>query len=60
MPAILAAQDLDTWLRGPADAARIALKQYPADTMMAHPVSTRVNTPKNNDPALLQMLTTPA
>ena len=53
MPAILAAGALDTWLAGTADNARAALLQYPADTMVAHPVSTRVNTPKNNDAALM-------
>jgi putative SOS response-associated peptidase YedK len=56
MPAILAAQDLQAWLCGSADAARAALKQYPADTMVAHPVSARVNTPRNDDAALLQAL----
>jgi putative SOS response-associated peptidase YedK len=56
MPAILAAPDLDAWLRGSADTARATLKQYPADTMAAYPVSLRVNAPKNNDAALLQAL----
>lgn len=54
MPAILAAEDIDHWLTGTAEEAAAALKQYPADAMVAHLVSTRVNTPKNNDAGLLQ------
>jgi len=53
MPAILAADRIDAWLGGSTDDARAALAQYPADTMVAHPVSTRVNTPRNNDAELL-------
>jgi putative SOS response-associated peptidase YedK len=36
------------------DEARAALRQYPADLMTAYPVSTRVNTPKNNDEKLIE------
>ena len=36
-----------------ADDVRSALAQYPADTMVAHPVSTRVNSPRNNDATLV-------
>lgn len=54
MPAILAADALDAWLQGSMDDAKAVLRQYPADTMLAHPVSTRVNTPKNNDAALME------
>ncbi|MGH8142555.1 MAG: SOS response-associated peptidase [Steroidobacteraceae bacterium] len=56
MPAILAAQDIDRWLSGSIDDARAALKQYPADAMVAHPVSTQVNAPKNNHPGLMEAL----
>lgn len=57
MPAILAADQVDAWLSGSTDDARAALLQYPADAMVAHPVSTRVNVPKNNDAALLEQVT---
>jgi len=33
--------------------ARRALEQYPADLMVAYPVGTRVNSPKNNDASLV-------
>lgn len=49
MPVILDRKDYDAWLVGTVDEARAVLKQYPADEMEAWPVSTRVNTPKNND-----------
>jgi len=53
MPAILRAEDHDAWLGGTNDQARAALLPYPADLMVAYAVSTRVNTPKNNDGSLL-------
>ena len=54
MPAILRKEDCDAWLGGTMDEARTALRQYPADLMTAYPVSTRVNTPKNNDKKLIE------
>ncbi len=54
MPVILARNDYDAWLAGSNDEARAVLKQYPADSMVAWPISTRVNAPKNNDAALIQ------
>jgi putative SOS response-associated peptidase YedK len=54
MPAILQTSDIDAWLSGSADAARAALKPYPADAMVAWPVSRRVNTPKNNHASLIE------
>jgi hypothetical protein len=54
MPAILRKEDCDAWLGGTMDEARAALRQYPADLMTAYPVSTRVNTPKNNDEKLIE------
>jgi putative SOS response-associated peptidase YedK len=53
MPAILPAEDLDRWLSGSPDEAKATLKPYPAETMLAFPVSTRVNSPKNNDAQLM-------
>lgn len=56
MPAILARKDVEPWLIGRRAVAQMVLRQYPADTMVAHPVSSRVNTPKNNDANLLQTM----
>jgi putative SOS response-associated peptidase YedK len=56
MPVILDRKDYEAWLSGTVDAARAVLKQYPADSMVAWPVSTRVNTPKNNDAALIEAI----
>ena len=53
MIAILAKEDRDTWLEGSTEEAFAVLKQYPDTHMVARPVSTRVNSPKNNDPALI-------
>jgi putative SOS response-associated peptidase YedK len=54
MPAILAREDRDAWLRGSPDDAFHAIKQYPDTHMVATPVGTRVNTPKNNDAKLIE------
>jgi putative SOS response-associated peptidase YedK len=54
MPAILAKEDQETWLTGSADDAFKVIKQYPDTHMVATPVSTRVNTPKNNDAKLIE------
>ena len=56
MPAILQSQDIDAWLSAPLDQARAALKPYPSDSMVAWPVSSRVNTPKNDDAQLIEPL----
>jgi putative SOS response-associated peptidase YedK len=57
MPAILAEADHDAWLHGGTAQAREALRQYPADLMVAYPVSTRVNSPRNNDEKLIEPVT---
>ena len=54
MPAILRKDDRDIWLNGSPDEARGVLAQYDSGLMVAHEVSTRVNTPKNNDPRLIE------
>jgi putative SOS response-associated peptidase YedK len=54
MPAILSKEDQDTWLTGTPDDAFKAIKQYADTHMVATPVSTRVNTPKNNDAQLIE------
>jgi len=53
MPAILAKEDRDTWLKGASEDAFKVIKQYPDTHMVATPVSKRVNTPKNNDAELI-------
>jgi putative SOS response-associated peptidase YedK len=53
MPAILQSQDVDAWLTGSADEARATLKPYPADSMVAWPVSRQVNTSRNNYAGLI-------
>jgi putative SOS response-associated peptidase YedK len=54
MPAILRKEDRDKWLTGSSDEARSVLVQYDAGLMVAHEVSTLVNTPKNNDAKLIK------
>lgn len=54
MPAILAAADIEAWIAGTADDARAVLKPYRADSMVAWPVSSRVNSPKNDGIALIE------
>jgi len=60
MPVILARDDYAAWL-DPANQAtaklQALLKPSPAKMMAAHPVSTRVNTPKYDEPALLKPVT---
>ena len=56
MPAILPPTALDAWLGGTPAEALAALAPYPADLMVAWPVSLRVNTPRNNDPTLVEAL----
>ena len=54
MPAILRLEDHEAWLSGTIDEAHATLVPYPADLMVACAVSTRVNTPKNNDASLIE------
>jgi len=54
MPAILAKDDQDVWLTGAPEEAFKAIKPYSDTHMVATPVSTRVNTPKNNDAKLIE------
>jgi putative SOS response-associated peptidase YedK len=53
MPAILTKADREAWLTGSQEAAWAALKPYPDEHLVAWPVSTRVNSPKNNDAELV-------
>ncbi len=54
MPAILTKEDRDTWLSGEHEYAFKVIQQYPDTHMVATPVSTRVNTPRNNDATLIE------
>lgn len=54
MPAILEKADRDAWLTGTPEEAWETLVPYPDDLMVAWRVGTRVNTPKNNDPTLIE------
>lgn len=58
MPALLAKEDREQWLVGPGAEAKAALKPYPQECMVAYQVSTRVNTPRNNDPTLIEPVDT--
>lgn len=53
MPAILAKEDHADWLAGSADEALACLKPYEDELMIARVVSSRVNSPKNNDASLI-------
>jgi putative SOS response-associated peptidase YedK len=55
MPAILLKEDREAWLTGTPEQAYEAIKQYPASHMLATQVSTRVNSPKNNDSTLIEL-----
>ena len=54
MPAILSREAVDTWLTGTPEQTQTLLQPYPSARMRAHPVSTRVNASRNNDPNLLE------
>lgn len=55
MPVILAPADFDAWLE-PRESpiAQALLRPYPAERLMAQPISARVNSPKNDDPAVIE------
>lgn len=53
MPAILREEDHETWLSGTLAEARATLHQYPDALMVAWRVSPRVNSPRNDDEALI-------
>ena len=57
MPVILGRRDWDAWLDpGNEDTASLSalLQPAPADLLAAHPVSTAVNSPKNDTPACIR------
>jgi putative SOS response-associated peptidase YedK len=59
MPVILPPEDFDVWLEpGEADTGHLLslIRPYPAGEMEAYPVSTQVNSPGADDPALIEPL----
>ena len=56
MPAILAAEDRESWLTGTPDEAYAVLRQYADEHTVAWPVSTRVNKPAINDAKLIEAI----
>ena len=53
MPVILRPEHFEPWLAGEA----VALALYPPEPMRVQPVSTRVNTPSNDDPRCIEPVT---
>ena len=56
MPAILRVEDHAAWLSAAPEEALRLLAPYPAELMVAYRVSPRVNSPRNNDPRLIEAL----
>jgi putative SOS response-associated peptidase YedK len=54
MPLIIAPQDYARWLDPAVPSADDLIAPYPADAMAWYPVSTRVNSVKNDDPTLVR------
>lgn len=54
MPVILQKEDVQIWLTGTPEEARAVMKEYPSEQMLAWPVSKKVNSSKNDGPALIQ------
>lgn len=56
MPVILPVEAYDTWLNPHTEPEELMtlLSPYPADAMVAYPVSTQVNSPFNDDPSLIE------
>jgi putative SOS response-associated peptidase YedK len=53
MPVILRPGDYDRWLGSEPD-PRALLRPFPAELMRMWPISTRVNSPRNDNPSLLE------
>ena len=59
MPVILQAKDYETWLAPgdqKADDLMPLMKPFPAELMKAYPVSTFVNSPRNDTPETIEPL----
>ena len=59
MPAILRQEDHQAWLSGNAAQARAVLMEYPAASMVAWPVSPKVNSPRNDGAMLIDPIVVP-
>jgi putative SOS response-associated peptidase YedK len=55
MPAILRPEDYSRWLALDPDGPNL-LQPFPSEPMAIWPISTRVNSPKNDDADLLEPL----
>ena len=55
MTAILKPGDYDAWLAEDGNPTEM-LRPYPSEPMTMWPISTRVNSPKNDDAALLEVV----
>ena len=53
MPVILGPDEFDPWLAGEP----VPLDPFPPDAMVVHPVSTRVNSPANDDSGCVERIT---
>jgi putative SOS response-associated peptidase YedK len=58
-PLVVREEDRDAWLTADPDSAA-AILQRPDESWRAHAVSKRVNSPKNNDAALIEQGSAPA
>ncbi len=58
MPIFIEPDDFDLWLdaSAPLPAVQSLLRCYPAEKLRAYPVSTHVNTPRNDDPTCIAPL----
>ncbi len=59
MPVILPRERRNDWLQVPVAAAEELLAAYPDALMVAHPVGTRVNNPRHDEPSLIDPLPAP-
>ncbi len=62
MAVILEKSDYDTWLDSdevPTDVLQSLMKPYPQEKMRVYEVSTLVNSPKNDEPALIEPFQSP-
>jgi putative SOS response-associated peptidase YedK len=57
MPAILGRADYDRWLGDESDPYD-PLRPFPSELMRMWPISTRVNEPENDEPSILDPITT--
>ena len=56
MPVILEPEQHELWLNGTPDEAEELLRPFPAERLRAYAVSTRVNSPANDDPGCVEPL----